>query len=118
MNNETAKQLVFRVVGYTVGFFLAISCVQWMVSLGVFIMGLTSVFSANKQQTVKLIPGLLIVFVSVTMMLLLVVLNSRFPDDHDLLHKLRPWYVSVMIGMWGLTMFSAYRKWRLTNSEK
>ena len=118
MIQENTKQFVLRVVGYTMGFSLAISCIQWMVSLGTLIIGLTTVLSANKQQTVKLIPGLLIIFTCVTMMLFLVVMNSRFPDDPDLLHKLRPWYVSVMIGMWSLTMFSAYRKWCTTNSEK
>lgn len=116
---ETAKQFLLRVVGFTLGVFLAISNIQLLVFLGAFIMSITAVLTGNKQQRVKIIPGLLIVFLfCLVMILFCLAMGARGHRDDPLFLLLRPWYVSVMIGIWSLAMFSAYRKWRTTNSEK
>ena len=114
---ETAR-LVWRVFGFTVGVSLAISNIQWLVFIGAFILSATATLSANKHQTIKLIPGLLLIFTFVTMMLFLVVVGTRVHSDDALLHRLYPWYVCVMIGMWGVVTILDYRKWRASKSDK
>ena len=90
-----------------------------MVFLGVFIMSITAVLTGNKQQKVKLIPGLLIVFLfSLAMILFCLAMGARSHRDDPLFLLLRPWYASVMIGMWGVGMVHEYRKWRTTHSGK
>jgi len=116
---EAAKQFLLRVVGFTLGVFLAISSVQLLVFLGVFIISITTVLAGNKQQKVKLIPGLLIVFLfCLVMIIFCLAMGARSHRDDPLFLLLRPWYVSVMIGIWGVGMVQEYRKWRTTHSEK